>query len=93
MWRRWLDDDKCTPEDRGGIYLSISEMGKPIQTKHLTWLNTYVQSGLLNVKYEYEGRWHWMGTKDFIKWCAGNTVGGQRVKAEQAETDEHPPEV
>ena len=93
LWRRWKELEDCTPEDRGGIYLSISEMGKPIQTKHLTWLNTYVQSGLLNVKYEYEGRWHWMGTKDFIKWCAGNTVGGQRVKAEQAETDEHPPEV
>ena len=68
-------------------------MGKPIQTKHLTWINTYVQAGLLNVKYEYEGRMHWMGTEKFCQWCSDNTVGGSRVKAAKAKIDEEPPEV
>lgn len=90
LWRRWLPEEDCLPEDRGGVYLSISEMGKPLPTKHLTWLNTYVQAELLNVKYEYEGRWHWMGTPRFRDWCSDNTVTGARIKAEEAEPKEEP---
>ena len=90
LWRRWLPEEDCLPEDRGGVYLSISEMGKPLPTKHLTWLNTYVQAELLNVRYEYEGRWHWMGTARFRDWCSDNTVTGARIKAEEAEPKEEP---
>ena len=93
LWRRWLPEEDCLPEDRGGVYLSISEMGKPLPTKHLTWLNTYVQAELLNVRYEYEGRWHWMGTARFRDWCSDNTVSGARIKAEEAEPKEEPAEV
>ena len=93
LWRRWLPEEDCLPEDRGGVYLSISEMGKPLPTKHLTWLNTYVQAELLNVRYEYEGRWHWMGTARFRDWCSDNTVTGARIKAEEAEPKEEPAEV
>ena len=93
LWRRWLPEEDCLPEDRGGVYLSISEMGKPLPTKHLAWLNTYVQAELLNVRYEYEGRWHWMGTARFRDWCSDNTVTGARIKAEEAEPKEEPAEV
>lgn len=69
LWRQWKKLEDCKPEDRGGLYLCISQMGEPITSQCLTWLNTYVQAGLLNVKYQFEGRWHWMGTPEFNQWC------------------------
>ena len=68
-WRTWKEPEECVAEDRGGLYLSIVPMDQEINTQCLTWLNTYVQSGLLNVKYQFEGRWHWMGTESFRQWC------------------------
>ena len=68
-WKTWKKTEDCTPEDGPGIYLSIVECGKPMTVKCLTWLNNYVAGGALNVRYQYEGRWHYMGTEPFKQWC------------------------
>ena len=68
-WKIWKDIDECTEKDGPGVYLSIVECGEPITPKCLTWLNNYVATGVLNVKYQYEGRWHFMGTEPFKQWC------------------------
>ena len=70
LWRKWKEYEDCTPEDRGGVYLSVSEMGERISAQCLTWLNNYVAARQLNVRYELNGRWHWMGTDSFCDWCA-----------------------
>ena len=70
LWRKWKEYDDCTPEDRGGVYLSVSEMGERISAQCLTWLNNYAAARQLNVKYELNGRWHWMGTDSFCAWCS-----------------------
>ena len=70
VWRKWKEEEVCEPEDRGGIYLAITECGKPMESKVMTWLNNYVQAGMINVKYQMEGRWHWMGSTEFCRWCA-----------------------
>lgn len=70
VWRKWKEEEICEPEDRGGIYLAITECGKPMESKVMTWLNNYVQAGMINVKYQMEGRWHWMGSTEFCRWCA-----------------------
>ena len=70
LWRKWKDLEDCTPEDRGGVYLSVSEMGERISPQCLTWLNNYVAARTLNVKYELNGRWHWMGSDAFCNWCS-----------------------
>ena len=70
LWRTWKQYEDCTPEDRGGVYLSVSEMGERISAQCLAWLNNYVAAGQLNVKYELEGRWHWMGSTEFCAWCS-----------------------
>lgn len=73
LWRKWKQAEDCTPEDRGGVYLHIVEAGDKLNSQCFTWLNTYVQAGLLNVKYEFEGRWHWMGSEAFTDWCANGS--------------------
>ena len=88
VWRRWKDEDKCTPEDRGGLYLSIVECGETISSKCFTWLNTYVQAGLLNVRYMHHDRPHWMGTQAFTDWCAGIKQDDAEPKVEVPETKE-----
>ena len=70
LWRTWKQYEDCTPEDRGGVYLSVSEMGERISAQCLTWLNNYAAARQLNVKYELNGRWHWMGTDSFCAWCS-----------------------
>lgn len=73
VWRRWKAEDECEPEHRGGLYLSITEAGGQIPSRCLTWINNYANEGLLNVKYQLEGRWHWVGSKEFSDWCASGS--------------------
>ena len=82
IWRTWKSADICEPKDRGGIYLAIIECGKPMENKILTWLNNYVQAGVLNVKYQSHGRWHWMGSEEFCDWCisGGDIITEQTTK-------------
>lgn len=73
-WKTWKPIEDCEPEDRGGVYLTVCEAGKQIDPKCLTWLNNYAQAGLLNYKYQVQGRWHWMGSKEFTAWCANGGI-------------------
>ncbi len=70
LWRKWKNPEDCTEGDAGGVYLSVSEMGERISSQCLTWLNNYAAARQLNVKYELNGRWHWMGTDSFCAWCS-----------------------
>jgi hypothetical protein len=69
VWRRWKEEDACTPENRGGVYLCVTECGEPISSNAMTWINNYVTAKALNVRYQHKGRWHWLGDEEFAEWC------------------------
>ena len=68
-WKTWKKKEDRTPEDGPGVFLSIIETDKPMTMKCMTWLNNYVARGELNVRYQHEGRWHYMGSEPFKQWC------------------------
>lgn len=77
-WQTWKDIDECTPEDRGGVYLVVLETGGKIKHNCMTWLTNYASAGMLNVKYQLEGRWHWMGSDSFTQWCANGSAAAAK---------------
>ena len=89
LWREWKAEEMCE-EGENGQYLCLSECGKSMTAKHMTWLNNYAAAGVLNVKYQYEGRWHWIGSDAFCQW---NCDGAVPITADDKKQEEKPKEV
>ena len=66
VWRRWKDKEDCV--DESGLYLCLTPMQDDISRDALTWLLNYVAADAINIRYSHQGRWHWVGNKEFVSW-------------------------
>jgi hypothetical protein len=58
---------KLDQKDKDPIYyLEVMECGKTIDAKHLNWIVTYCLNNGYNLRYQIEGGWNLLGSKEFL---------------------------
>jgi len=71
----WLKPDisnviitkKTFMEDKSGSYYQIIETGKKIDASVLNWIINWALKNQLNIHYQVDGKFHFMGTDTFHK--------------------------
>lgn len=61
-WRRWKNGDELD------YYIDVAECGGHMQAKHLQWLLDLSDNQGINLIYTVEGKRHYKGSDEFIKW-------------------------
>ena len=55
-------------EENNFIYLKCIEAGKKMSVNVLNWLFLYYINNNINLLYQIDGGWHWLGSKDFVNY-------------------------
>lgn len=78
----WLKPNKTfallVQENIKGIsYVTIKEMGCKLDSSVLSWVVLAIQNkDMTNVRYELDGGWNFLGTKEFIDMMQGKMAAG-----------------
>lgn len=55
-------------EEEGYVYFKCIEAGKKMSVNVLNWLFLYYIKNNINLLYQIDGGWHWIGSKNFVNY-------------------------